>query len=279
MLRFIRLALFPVGLIAALPASAQDEGETPADDIVVTGVPLREGEETPVTLQDDGLSAVVSRQIASEVDRFARCADLPRPDLLRRIVDGKPESGEAQRALHEHILRNSGCYGTIFPPIPDTPYYGKCNPVMVNDIRGNNICRADYDRGEIYEQVLRKYAPDLVINRSITFNPEIRADFMAREERRNQDRVLSNDLFWFASCAVQIRPEYALAMMKEEAGSGREARLQELMIKDGLPCFAGGKVEEVTVDSRQFRAFVAEALYSWAVAVKNVDSLIPQDLG
>ena len=98
--------ILTAGLVAAaLPASAQDEGETPADDIVVTGVPLREGEETPVTLQDDGLSAVVSRQIASEVDRFARCADLPRPDLLRRIVDGKPESGEAQRALEEARAR------------------------------------------------------------------------------------------------------------------------------------------------------------------------------
>ena len=279
MLRFIRLALLPVGLIAALPASAQDGGEGAADDIVVTGVPLREGEETPVTLQDDGLSGAVSRQIASEVDRFARCADLPKPDLLRRIVDGKPETGETQKALHEHILRNSGCYGTIFPPIPASPYYGECNPIVVNDFRKTSICRADYDRGEIYEQVLRKYAPDLVINRSITFNPEIRADFLAREERRNRDRTESDDLFWFASCAVQIRPEYALAMLREESGSAREARLQQLMIKDSLPCFEGGKVEEVTVDSRQFRAFVAEALYSWAVAVRSVDSLIPQDLG
>ena len=262
------------------PAFAQQEGDLPeGGDIVVTGVPLRDGEETPVTLQDDGLSGAVSRQIASEVDRFARCADLPKPDLLRRIVDGKPETGETQKALHEHVLRNSGCYGTIFPPIPDSPYYGKCNPVMVNDVRETSICRADYDRGEIYEQVLRKYAPDLVINRSITFNPEIRADFLAREERRNSDRMESDDLFWFASCAVQIRPEYALEILKEESGSAREARLQQLMIKDSLPCFEGGNVQEVTVDSRQFRAFVAEAVYSWAVAVRSVDSLIPKDMG
>ena len=276
MLRIFSLVLASSISMVTLPLSAQSDDAAAAGDIVVEGTTV-DGD-PPIKTEDDGVFGTVSRQLASEADRFSRCADMPRPSLLRRIVDGHPETGETRKALDQHIMRNQGCYGGMFlmPPYPDPPYYGKCNPHPLPD--GRSICRSHYDRGAIYEQVLRKYAADLTFDRAATFDPVVRAEFMSREEERNQFRRESADYFWFAACAVQLSPEYALQMLEEEPGSEREVRYQSLMISEALPCFEGRKVTDVTVDRSQFRAFVAEAAYSWAVAVMRVDSLLPADL-
>ena len=139
-----------------------------------------------------------------------------------------------------------------------------------------SVCRADFDRGFIYEEALRQYAPDLTLSRSNTFDHATRDRFRAREEIRNSARSSqASDIFFAAACMVQIRPEYALALLQEEPESPAEVRLRAMMISDGAPCV--GNPDEVRVDPRHFRAFVAEAVYSWAVAVKRTDSLVPAE--
>jgi len=275
-----------IGLMAT-PLRAQETGESSQEadqaadgaDIVVEGLRLREDEVLPVETLPNADSNTVSRQINADAARFARCAGLPRPELLRRIVDGRPETGETEAALHQHILRNSGCYSGFpsLPPSPQSPYYGACNPILLPS--GNEICRVPFDRGEIYERVLKEYAPDLALDRSITFDPAIRNAFRQREEPRNAARFRAGDFYWVLACLVQTRPEYALALLKEEPGSEREARLRALMISDGSQCMGGHDVSKVRVDARQFRAFLPEAVYSWAVAARGADSLLPPDFG
>lgn len=289
----VRLTLLPLALIpacVALPAWAQDDGDRDAGqeapvaeeattrsepDIIVRALRLREDDELPVETRPATGIGSVSRRLVADSAMFTRCAGLPRMPLLRRIVDGRPDTGETKKALHQHVMRNSGCFQgmPMAPPMPQSPYYGACNPILLPD--GNTTCRVTYDRGAIYEQVLREYAPGLTLSRSNTFDHATRDRFRAREEQRNSARRQdADDYFFIAACMVQLRPEYALALLREEPGSDREGRLRALMISDGAPCVGGVEVTRVRVDPGQFRAFVAEAVYSWAVAVRR-DSLLP----
>lgn len=295
----LRWIMLPFALALAAPALAQEaqieetsaDGEETGtdDDIIVDGVRLREPEDLPVSVGRPTDFGPVTRRLSADAEMFSRCAGRPRLPLLHRIVDGRPETGETQKALHQHLVRNSGCLMHLPTPLPESPYFGICNPVFVDHsrnvpdarapLRGNlavyrSVCRADFDRGFIYEAALRQYAPDLRLSRSNTFDHATRERFRAREEIRNGARSGdAADIFYAAACMVQIRPEYALALLQEEPGSPAEGRLQAMMISDGSACV--GSPAEVRVDPRHFRAFVAEAVYSWAVAVKRTDSLVP----
>jgi hypothetical protein len=247
----------------------------------VRALRLRADEEMPAEVTPQVGLARTSRGIAVDAERFTRCAGLPRPALLRRIVDGRPETGETEKALHQHIMRNAGCYKGIptVPPHRDPPYYGVCNPIVV--AHTYPICRVHYDRGAIYERVLREYAPDLRLSRSNTFDIATRARFREREDARNRGRKSgADDYFFAAACMVQLRPEFALALLREESGSAREGRLRAMMLNDGAPCLGTtpDQLARVEVDPGQFRAFVAEAVYAWAVAVKRTGTLLPAAL-
>ena len=291
--RSVLLLLAPIAAAVAGSALAQDNAErgssgsaeqsdagdnADSGDIIVRALRLREDEELPVeTRRIPGSLGRVSRGLVADAAVFVRCAGLPRLPLLRRIVDGRPDTGEAQNALHQHVLRNTGCYQDVLL-LAASPFYGDCVPIAVDDVK--TTCRVTYDRGVIYEQVLRDYAPGLTLSRSNTFDHATRDRFRAREEHRNSARRRgADDYFFTAACMVQLRPEYALALLRQEPGSEPEGRLRELMISDGAPCIGGVSVERVNVDPGQFRAFVAEAVYSWAVAVRRTDSLLPQEAG
>ena len=276
----IRTVLLTFALAAgnAAPLGAQDSdqpAEAVGENIFVGALALRQGEELPVETSTVPALGPVSRGLVADAARFTRCAGLPRLPQLRRIVDGSPETGETQTALHYHIVRNGGCWGRAHFYV-ESPFYGVCNPHVVHE--SLRICRATYDRGAIYEQVLREYAPDLRLSRSNTFDHATLRRFRAREEARNGARTKgARDYFFIAGCMVQLSPQYALALLQEEPGSEREGQLRAVLISDGAPC-VGGRVERVSVDPGQFRAFAAEAVYSWAVAVRRTGTLLPADI-
>ena len=141
------------------------------------------------------------------------------------------------------------------------------------------ICRAYYDRGAIFEQALDEYAPQLQLSHTETLDPAIRDRYLVREEQRNRFRTQTRENFGFAASVVQINPESALAMLQETPGSEGEATLQFRLLEEGLLCLANLEVEEIEVDGVLFRAFVAEAVYSWAVAAKGADSLLSRKSG
>lgn len=278
-----------LALACAAPALAQEPStapetapgaaaKAPSNDIVVNALRQRADEEVPVEASPAMGLASLSRRIAGDAARFTDCAGLPRLPLLHRIVDGRPETGETEKALHQHIMRNAGCYKGLpmVPPYPPSPHYGVCNPIVL--IQTYPVCRVHYDRGAIYEQVLRTYAPDLRLSRSNTFDIATRARFREREEARNAGRTSSAyDYFFIAACMVQVRPEFALALLREDPGSARENRLRALMMVDGAPCMGktAAQLDRIEVDATQFRAFVAEAVYAWAVAVRRTGTLLP----
>lgn len=283
----VRALLPALALLAVWPAAARqapsdgapaesEAGDAAHGAIVVSGIRLRDPEELPVETAPPVGAGQVTRVMAAESAFFARCARAPRLSLLHRIVDGRPETGDTQRALHQHIMRNSGCFQDIplLPPFPQSPYFGACNPRWITDAM--KACRAVYDRGFVFEEALRAYASGLTLSRSNTFDHATMDRFRAREAVRNKSRTTgAADYFYTAACMVQLRPEYALALLRVEPGSDNETRLRAMMISDGAPCIGGASVERVVVDPGQFRAFVAEAVYSWAVAVKRADSLLP----
>lgn len=262
----------------ATPAGRESESARSDPEIVVSGVRLRDPEELPVKVKPALAAGNVTRAMSADTVFFARCAGPPRLPLMRRIVDGLPDTVDTQSALHQHIMRNSGCFQDIpaLPPYPQSPHFGVCNAWVGGG--GIGFCRAILDRGFVFEQALRAYAPDLRLSRSNTFDHATRDRFRAREETRNGARFSATaDYFYTAACMVQIRPEYALALLQEAPGSDREGTLRAMMISDGAPCIGGVGIERVSVEGGQFRAFVAEAVYSWAVAVKRTGSLLPPD--
>lgn len=307
-----RLILVPLALAAAglaPPALAQDRpgepgqetsaaanqaGEAADEDIVVNGLRLRDPEELPVSVVQPSDFARVTRGMSADAAMFSRCAGLPRQPLLGRILDGRPETGETEKSLHWHLVRNRGCLHHIASvPVPEAPHFGACNPrfvdgsrvagglasrdPLVTNFRGyRSVCQAVFDRGFVFENALREFAPDLRLSRSNTFDHATRDRFRAREEVRNSARSSdAAEFFYAAACMVQIRPEYALTLLQAEPGSEAEVRLRAMMISDGAPCV--GNASKVRVDPHQFRAFVAEAVYSWAVAVRRTDSLVPAE--
>ena len=97
MLRQLALrALLPLALLAGppamaqeppaddVPAAAQEETDAAHGDIVVNALRLRADEELPAE------TSPTPGMVATDARRFTRCAGLPRPDLLRRILDGRP---------------------------------------------------------------------------------------------------------------------------------------------------------------------------------------------
>lgn len=256
------------------PPIAVDTPHPAKADIVVRSLRLREDEDLAVTVRPPSGVGQTSRVLGSEAARFTQCAGLPGTRLLRAILDGKPDTKENQKALHNYIMRERGCYGgpaLIVQKNDNAPYFGVCNAYLSRG--AERICRVTYDRGALYELALQEYAPELMLSRSNTFDKATRTNFLERENDRNSERIdTAREYFFTAACMVQIRPEYALAMLREEPGTDRARRLRELIISDGAPCVGGA--QKVIVDPVQFRAFVAEAVYAWAVAVRRTGTLV-----
>lgn len=271
-----------VGFLAALslcvaPAMAQEgdagANSVPEDEIRVLGQ-LESPDDLPVKADAIGRQAQVSRHIISDVRRFVRCAKPPAPDRLSTILDGQMQMLPTKRALHDYVVRHRGCYAGYPispPPPPSSPYYGDCDPKVVDPL--TTICQVVFERGVLFEQALEEFGGGVPLTRRETFDEDIRARFMAREEERNRYRLkLGSNYFYTVACMVQIQPEYGTALLTAEPGSDDETRLRQLLIGYGGPCM--GNPKKVVVDPGQFRAYVAEAVYSWKVAVLGKPSLI-----
>ncbi|WP_260923546.1 hypothetical protein [Novosphingobium sp. 9] len=101
----------------------------------------------------------------------------------------------------------------------------------------------------------------------------MKARFDAREQQRNKRRSpYDRSYFMIAACMVQLTPKAGLDLLHSESGTPEETRARRLLIGRGTACVGGAK--DVEVDPAQFRAYVAESVYSWIVAAKNKSSLI-----
>jgi len=276
------------------PAWAQEPAPPAApparDDntIVVLGNPA----DMPVVAEQVITFGMVSRRLGAESERFSRCAPMPDRAVLSTILDGRPTLQRTQMALHRYLATNRGCYSGQSELLP-APQLGVCNPeatgfVSEGGVHGRgwgqpssalaatSICRVTYDRGALFERALREVVGDLRLTRDDTFDADVRARFAERETARNLARgAIDRNYFNTVACMVQIVPEAGVGMVLAPAGSDRAEQAREALIANGGPCV--GYAREVRADPGQFRAYVAEAVYSWIAATRDRPSLIVRD--
>lgn len=277
--------LFPTLLTCAvaIPAAAQDRpaqppqpGKPGKDDIVVVGQQKRD-KPPRSALPEGGLRK--GRAANADAQRFVRCMRGVQPDLLRPVVEGHAKEPKAQDALDRLIRSHPGCYtsyGSSLVPSQPAGYFGKCNPIIINAMF--KMCRSFYDRGALIEEAFAVYAPHFLLRRADTLNWDVINRFRDREKLRGRYRGPADRFYYTAvACMVQVEPELAVRLIRAEAGSEREAAIRtEIFAKTKL-CVNYAK--RVTVDPFQFRGYVADALYHWTAAAKNVETLIASPAG
>lgn len=261
----------------ATAAVAQDSTPTPApapvaappyradNDITVTGFNA-----APINSALPGQGYRASRAANSNASQFVRCMRGAAPKLLRPIVEGHARDGKTQDALDRVIRTHTGCYRD-FSGVPTPNYYGECNPVAIG---GYQMCRAVYDRGALIEDAFKTYAPKFMLLRGDTLNRDTIARFRAREAGRGKFRSpIDRKFYETVACMVQAEPERAIRLLRAEPGLDKEARFRQQMIQKTPFCTNNAK--RVQVDPYQFRIYVADAVYHWTIAAKNVETLIP----
>lgn len=269
------------GLVLSLaasiaPAAAQKapDAKTSAagqdTDIVVEGRRVNP-KDLPVQTATAGNANDLAASTTSIADarRFVRCMHAD-PRLLHEAIDHALNDPNGQWTLNRLTLKQSACYGTDRGPASIAPSQAR----DCNEIAGTNLCRNVFDRGVLFEYALATYAPDLQLHRTDLRKNKVRRQFLQRELPLN--RVRSPDdrrYFDVVSCVVQLHPEMALTFVRLPESDGQEGQLRQLLIGLSPNCF--GNAKKVMVDPNQFRVYVAEAVYSWAAAVRGVASLIP----
>lgn len=207
---------------------------------------------------DDQSSPINIRFTASYAQDVARCALNDSPSRLRAVVDGAPNSSPQVYAQDWIVRNNITCSVganllTISPP---------------------DLGRSIYQRTALISEVLAKYAPDLKITKEQTADPETVRRFEDREAPRNKFRQLVDQRYFKAVvCMVQLNPEASVQLAKDGLTKAQSDRARSAIIISGKICVGGAR--RVYVDSTQFRSYVVDAVYRWALASLAMATLIP----
>ncbi|RYY25672.1 MAG: hypothetical protein EOP62_12480 [Sphingomonadales bacterium] len=277
------------------PAQTTPKAKPGKNDILVTG---RKGEK-PRPNPMPPASAVFSRGVASDAGSFARCLNGDAPELQRIVIEGHVRDKPTQKALDKLIRSHAGCYPRFRKNVSTSnEHYGSCNSEFAGATNGYanpnwnrkpggglkgqwadfkaefKICRAPYDRLAVVEEAFHTYAPHFMLTRADTLNKETVARFRAREDVRGKFRGPMDRTFYTTiACMVQLAPEESVRLLRAQPNSDREVQLREQILAKASYCT--GDVKKVSVDPPQFRGYVADAVYHWTLAAKNVETLIP----
>lgn len=261
-----------LALLIATPSLAQNAPAQKNESEIVVESTTPAVKDLPVQVKPNPYvtDRVESAIGISEARRFVRCMHEINPKLLRQTIDRGVNDVTARWSLDRLIRQGAACHGSMFPePQPASPYYGDCNPIAQT-----RLCRSVFDRGALFEYALTKFAADLQLTRDDLWQAEVRRRFLKRELPKVRMRDPDDQRYFdVVSCVVQLRPQESLALVRLPEGSPKQGRLEALLIASTPNCFSNAK--NVTVDPNQFRLYIAEAVYNWAVAVRGVDSLVP----
>lgn len=294
--RILRAAMLALALIA-VPASGQTPpgqvGSPPRtslpadaepDEVVVTGYRLSKPVDTRVQ-PPAAVSATRNRRTYEYSERLAKCAARSRlsdVSRLRDVVDGAFNTA-TMRTAQDRLVR-------IYITCSESPTLLSFTSAPQSDLQRSSGVTADYagvsglteaaplgysiyDRGAFTIQALKMFAPDLKLTRRETGDPAVQARFNAREVPRNRFRLpVDYRYFEVAVCMVRVEPRLSVRLAMSD-GSARLGDVQEALIDRARVCVGGTK--RVQVDPTQFRLYIADAVYRWAVAARGVDSLIP----
>jgi hypothetical protein len=270
----------------AEPAAGQQAltAETPDNDIVITGYRLRKDLDTTARYP----SSINTRNIARRYDnaeRQAKCAahsKLSDRSLLRKVVDGEFNSSRHAYA-QDRLARIYATCGEGSAALVRTGAEAnelQAASAMSGDTSGITggvdpfpLGHSIYDRGAYTIQALKQFAPDLVLTRGQTDDPEVQRRYNMREIPRNRFRLPADARYFeVATCMVRLEPGLAVQLAMSD-GTARFGDLQAALIDKARPCVGGAK--SVQVDPTQFRLYIADAVYRWAEAAQNKGSLIP----
>ncbi len=257
-------------LLAAALAQAAPAQTPPSDEVVVEGLRDIDQPGSPVTHKTlgtrSGAGARRGRATFQIAERFARCAVKDGGgglDALRRTLDGVV-NGAGQRfwqarlvqiratcAQDASVARQAGV--AVVDPLYDTSYY---------------------ERGALFLRALELFAPDLKLTARQTADPAVQARLNARETPLARFRLPADrQYFETAICFVRLQPELAVQPTRTDEAE-TIARIEAAMVNRAKPCVGGAK--QVYFDPTQFRFYIADAVYRWAVAARGSDSLIPR---
>jgi hypothetical protein len=208
-------------------------------------------------------SIVANRKKYEWSDMYARCtmssigSDKQR---LHAVVDG--EFNQSRQVYAQDFLarRNASCTQ---------------HPYRRHLIDPPELGYSIYDRGAFLIQAIRTFAPDLKLTRQDTGDTAVQSRFNLREVPRNKYRLpVDYQYFATAVCAVRLQPTLSVALVTTPYAKVKTvSRIENAIVDGSRICF--GNAKKVFFDPTQFRIYIADAVYRWAVAARGVDSLIP----
>lgn len=268
-----------IGMTVALPAMAQNRngssGAETTRDIIVNGeLSMPANPQTvivppPSTGGYDIEAAVVFEDASRRAALCATRGGSGRLALLRRVVDGVFATPAQERAQDQLVWQTATCGEGSGIRNQGINSFGRVN------VRADSAyCPGTLYRGAFIIEAIRAFAPDLSITREQLADPQVQQRFLMREDARASKR-LPGDLRFFrtAICIVREQPELAIRLIQTNPVERSTAAVQAHLIERTRACT--GYAKRLTVDPYQFRAFIGDALYRWALAVRDVPTLIP----
>ncbi len=211
-------------------------------------------------------SAVAKRQQFAFSQRVAQCAlrgKLSNTAQLRAVIDDAPYKA-SQRYAQDRLKR-------IYVTCSEGLALGDFSEGALAEPENGGI----FDRGALYIEAIRTYAPDLVLTSRETNDRTVQARFNALEEPRNRYRLpLDYQYFEVAVCMVRVQPRLSLRLVRTDGPPQQIARISNTIVDNAAEC--RGNAKKVYFNPTEFRIYIADAVYRWAVAARGVDSLIPQ---
>ncbi|MGR6330480.1 hypothetical protein ACU5AX_15570 [Sphingomonas sp. XXL09] len=273
MLTLTLLMLAQAGSPATSAAQVKSPGATakPSDDIVVTGVTDIDDPKSMVTQRTlgsmrTGKGAPSSGAVFAIAERFTHCAmRAGRDDYgdLRAALDGVINSTRQSFGQSQYIQKHATCAQDSFGAL----HFGRASNSFFYDT-------SYYDRGAMFLRAIAVFAPGLTLTTAQTADADVQARFNLRENELAKFRLPADRRYFeMAVCQVRLQPVLALQLIR--SGAYKEIRRLEANIVNATPiCTSNAK--HVYFDGFQFRFYIADAVYRWAVAAKGVDSLIPK---
>lgn len=243
---------------SAIPAAqATPVAEPPSEDIIVSGLRDIDGAQSVVRARTLGSSrtgaAAASRADYSLARYFAACAVKRAPERLtwlRRAIDSRSNSKAQQFA----VLRLQQMHPTCVWP-------------------GRSGAFAYYQRGALVTEALKAFAPTLALTTAQTSDPVVQARFNRRETPLAAFRLAADRRYFeTAICFVRLQPSLSTLLVRTDRYEDMR-RIEAAIVNRTRGCV--GNAQRVYFDATQFRFYIADAVYRWAVAAAGTDTLIP----
>jgi len=211
--------------------------------------------------------AVASRTTFELSERFVKCAfniSGTRLDTLREALDSTINSARQGSAQAQFARVHAAC--------AQSPSYASSFGVPTNS---RFFDASYYDRGAMYIEALQRFVPNLKLTKQETHDPAVQARFNAREVDKARFRLPTDRSYFEAAvCLVREQPGYAIRLLKPRLSTDDINHIEAAMVNLSKECV--GNARRVYFDATQFRFYIADAVYRWAVAARGVDTLIPR---